>query len=162
MFVFAYPKQAALLGRAPADAEGGGIGVDKAYASAASSRERRRLSIKAAKVRRRKQEFEILDMVAEDERSKLENQENRVSLNFFFSLFFASLQVHRQKRDFSSRVSGKDPPENHTRLFPRKNYNHAYLRAHVPLSSPLTGNCSPPPGERSLNTKETLDRGKGE
>ena len=75
--------KAVLLGRAPAggggDGEEGGIGDDRTYASAASSRERRRLSIKAAKVRRRKQEVEITAMEAEDERSKLENQEYRVS-----------------------------------------------------------------------------------
>lgn len=74
-------RQAVLLGHAPADdgdgAEGG-IGDDKTYVSAASSRERRRLSIKAAKVRRRKQEIEITAMEAEDERSKLENRAYRV------------------------------------------------------------------------------------
>lgn len=74
--------KAVLLGRAPAGGEGDGddgIGDDKTYASAASSRERRRLSIKAAKVRRRKQEVEITAMEAEDEHSKLENKEYRVS-----------------------------------------------------------------------------------
>lgn len=79
-------EKAVLLGLAPpggegggGDGEDGGIGDDKTYASAASSRERRRLSIKAAKVRRRKQEVEITAMEAEDERSKLENQAHRVS-----------------------------------------------------------------------------------
>ena len=77
--------KAVLLGLAPAGGGGGddgddvGFGDDKTYASAASSRERRRLSIKAAKVRRRKQEVEITAMEAEDERSKLENQAHRVS-----------------------------------------------------------------------------------
>lgn len=77
--------KAVLLGHAPAGGTGGddgddaGFGDDKTYASAASSRERRRLSIKAAKVRRRKQEVEITAMEAEDERSKLENQAHRVS-----------------------------------------------------------------------------------
>ncbi|CAB1113941.1 unnamed protein product [Ectocarpus sp. CCAP 1310/34] len=76
-------KQAALLGLAPAedgDGADGGIGDDKTFASAASSRERRRLSIKAAKVRRRKQEIEITAMEAEDERSKLENRAYREML----------------------------------------------------------------------------------
>eukprot|EP00752_Nemacystus_decipiens_P010357 g9227.t1 len=77
-------KQAVLLGHAPAggdyDGEDFGIGDDKTYASAASSRERRRLSIKAAKVRRRKQEVEITAMEAEDERSRLENQDHRAML----------------------------------------------------------------------------------
>lgn len=69
-----------LLGLAPADAgDLDDIGDGYTYASAASSRERRRLSIKAAKVRRRKQEIEISTMEAEDERSKLENQAHRVS-----------------------------------------------------------------------------------
>lgn len=47
--------------------------------SVASSRERRRLSIKAAKVERRKQEVEVAAMYAEDQRSKLENETYRVS-----------------------------------------------------------------------------------
>lgn len=72
--------KAVLLGRAPADGEGedGGFDEDETHAFAASNRERRRLSIKAAKVRRRKQEVEITAMEAEDERSKLENREHRV------------------------------------------------------------------------------------
>ncbi|CAM9187342.1 unnamed protein product, partial [Hapterophycus canaliculatus] len=74
-------KQAVLLGLAPADVgDGGSIGEGNTYASAASSRERRRLSIKAAKVHRRKQEIEISTMEAEDERSKLENQAHRAML----------------------------------------------------------------------------------
>lgn len=75
-------EKAVLLGHAPAGVErgeDGGIGDDRTYASAASSHERRRLSIKAAKVRRRKQEVEITAMEAEDELSKLENQAHRVS-----------------------------------------------------------------------------------
>lgn len=71
-----------LLGLAPADVEGGGggeLGDDGTYISAASSRERRRLSIKAAKVRRRRQDVEIVAMEAEDERSKLENQAYKVN-----------------------------------------------------------------------------------
>lgn len=76
--------KAVLLGLAPAggaggDGEYGDIGDGSTYASAASNRERRRLSIKAAKVRRRKQEVEIAAMEAEDERSKLENRAHRVS-----------------------------------------------------------------------------------
>lgn len=71
-----------LLGLAPADGEGEGggeIGDETTYASVASSRERRRLSIKAAKVRRRRQDVEIVAMEAEDERSRLENQAYKVN-----------------------------------------------------------------------------------
>ena len=61
-----------MLGLSPAD------GDDKAR-SMASSREQRRLSIKAAKVLQRKQESDIAAMYAEDKRSKLENDAFRVS-----------------------------------------------------------------------------------
>lgn len=56
----------------------GPVGDDNEY-TVASSRERRRLSIKAAKVKLRKQEVEMLAMQAEDQRSKLENEAHRVS-----------------------------------------------------------------------------------
>lgn len=54
-------------------------GSDGKSISVASSRERRRFSIKAAKVERRRQELEIVAMHAEDARSKLENNIYRVS-----------------------------------------------------------------------------------
>ena len=60
-----------MLGLSPAD------GDDKAR-SMTSSREQRRLSIKAAKVLQRKQESDIAAMCAEDKRSKLENDAFRV------------------------------------------------------------------------------------
>lgn len=65
--------QAEMLGNGPAG------GSDGKSISVASSRERRRFSIKAAKVERRRQELEVVAMHAEDARSKLENNIYRVS-----------------------------------------------------------------------------------
>lgn len=64
-----------MLGLTPAS-----DGKDK-LRDVASSREQRRLSIKAAKLESRKQELEAATMRAEDKLSELENEEYRVRVH---------------------------------------------------------------------------------
>lgn len=63
-----------MLGQQP------GASLDGMPGSVASNRERRRLSIKAAKVERRREAEEIAIMQLEDERSRLENEAYLVSV----------------------------------------------------------------------------------
>lgn len=92
---------------------GTGLASGSKSASVASSRERRRLSIKAAKVESRKQELETAAMHAEDVRSKLENdgywvsrrEERLCSREVWHLSWFAVLTVPcSQERQMESNV----------------------------------------------------------